>query len=657
MAAVAHLEAGTIIGGYRIEDVAGEGGMGVVYRATQLGLERHVALKLITPDLGGDEEFRERFKRESKTAASIEHPNVIPVHEAGEAEGRLFISMRYIEGTDLRAMILSDGRLEPARAARILSQVAAALDAAHAHGLVHRDIKPANVLIASQDGADHAFLTDFGLTKQSGSQSGLTRTGTWVGTLDYIAPEQILGGQVDARSDVYALGCVLFHMLTGQIPYQRDSDVAKLWSHMNDPPPRLSEVAPELSKQLDLVIGRAMAKDPDDRYPSASDFARAVEAALAGTQVAEPERSVARGAAAPSRLGAVVGRSGASSAGDGPSRRTAFVAGAAAVLLLGGLVLALAGAFSGDDPGGSVQNLPDDTVTVSAITVKNPSGLAIGAGKAWVSSYERDVVTPIDEHTGRPGKAVETGDGPAGLAIGDGSLWISQTSAGTLGRVDLKLGRLLGAATPLSSADGDVIEIGESGVWATNPFQGSGEVGRIDPRSGKVMKRIPVPNGLNGDLAVGESGVWVVNKRRSSITAIDPRSAEVMGRPIPVGKPMKDFTGDVAVGAGAVWASSPEDDTVSRIDPRSREILDEIEVPSGVGNDLAFGLGFVWVIDDGNSLVRIDPRSSSVTGRPLPGSPVGAEELEVGRDALWLSGSADRDTVLRIEPRAGRRVR
>src|SRR4051812_27179599 len=200
---------GQVLAGYRVEGIIGRGGMGVVYRATQLALERPVALKLIAPDLAEDESFRERFKRESRTAAQIEHAHVIPVHEAGEAEGRLYIAMRLIDGIDLRELIRRYGQIEPVRAVRLLGQVASALDAAHAFGLVHRDIKPANVLVANEGGRDHAYLTDFGLSKQLGSESGVTQTGMFVGTVDYIAPEQIQGLPLDARSDVYSLGCLL----------------------------------------------------------------------------------------------------------------------------------------------------------------------------------------------------------------------------------------------------------------------------------------------------------------------------------------------------------------------------------------------------------------------------------------------------------------
>src|SRR5918992_3274624 len=235
---MAELATGAVIAGYRIEGVAGKGGMGIVYRATQLALDRPVALKLIAADLADDPMFRERFKRESHTAASIDHPNVIPVYEAGEADGRLFIAMRYVEGTALRELIRSEGSIEPHRAVRILEQVAAALDAAHRRGLVHRDVKPANALI-TEDGDEHVYLTDFGLTKHAASVGGMTATGQFVGTVDYSAPEQIKGEPSDARTDVYALGCLLYQTLSGRVPYERDSEIAKIYAHLNDPPPCL----------------------------------------------------------------------------------------------------------------------------------------------------------------------------------------------------------------------------------------------------------------------------------------------------------------------------------------------------------------------------------------------------------------------------------
>jgi hypothetical protein len=293
------LQVGQEFAGHRIEGVAGRGGMGVVYRATHLALNRQVALKLIAPELSEDEAFRARFKQESMTAASIDHPNVIPIYNAGEEEGRLYITMRLVEGTDLRAMLAERGALEPDLATQLISQVAAALDAAHERGLVHRDVKPANVLIAGGDGDRRAYLTDFGLTKHAASASGLTKTGMFVGTLDYVAPEQAQGKSVDARADIYALGCVLYQALTGRVPYPRDSEPAKLWAHMQEPPPSVREADPSAPAHFDEVIKRAMAKDPEERYPSAGDLGRAAIAATQDRTVVGGERSVATGEAAP----------------------------------------------------------------------------------------------------------------------------------------------------------------------------------------------------------------------------------------------------------------------------------------------------------------------------------------------------------------------
>ncbi len=250
------LEPGTIFAGHRIEDVAGRGGMGVVYRATQLALDRTVALKVIAAGLLEDQSARARFVRESKVAASIDHPNVIPIYYAGEEQGIAYIAMRYVPGDDIRSLVRREGPLEAQRAARIVAQIGSALDAAHATGLVHRDIKPANVLLTSED---HVYLTDFGLTKHALSIAGTTKPGHWVGTLDYVSPEQIRGERVDARADVYALGCLLFYTLTGEVPFRREGDEARLWAHLNDPPPKPSEARPQIPETFDAV-GRPRAR-------------------------------------------------------------------------------------------------------------------------------------------------------------------------------------------------------------------------------------------------------------------------------------------------------------------------------------------------------------------------------------------------------------
>jgi WD40 repeat protein/tRNA A-37 threonylcarbamoyl transferase component Bud32 len=268
---------GTELAGYRIESLLGLGGMSVVYLAEDLRLKRRVALKLLAASLADDKSFRDRFLRESELAASIDHPNIVPIYEAGATEDRLFIAMRYVEGRDLRER-LQRGRLDPADAIGLLAQVASALDAAHARGLVHRDVKPSNVLLdtgARPDGSDHVYLADFGLTKRVSEEHGIADDGHLIGTIDYVAPEQIAGEEIDGRADVYSLGCVLHECLVGQPPFGRDSDLAVVFAHLETVPPAPSAERPELPAALDAVIARALAKEPGQRYSSCRELARA----------------------------------------------------------------------------------------------------------------------------------------------------------------------------------------------------------------------------------------------------------------------------------------------------------------------------------------------------------------------------------------------
>jgi Protein kinase domain/Kelch motif len=335
----AELAIGSEFAGYRIDEVAARGGMGVVYRAIQLRLQRTVALKLVTPELARDASFRERFRRESMIAASIDHPNVIPVYEAGEENGALYIAMRWVEGTNLRERI-DRGALEPSHAARLVSQVASALDAAHERDLIHRDVKPANILITGQD---HVYLTDFGLTKHASSISGLTRTGQWVGTVAYTAPEQIEGAAVSPRTDVYSLGCVLFEVLTGRTPYRRDNDLATLWAHVYAPPPSVLELSPDVSSRFDAVVQRAIAKDPAERYASAGELGLA---ALAAVDEKEPAPEERRAAAA--RSDRPISEPPGRRRLRGPGRRP--LAGLVALLLLVAGVLAVVYLPGSDSP-------------------------------------------------------------------------------------------------------------------------------------------------------------------------------------------------------------------------------------------------------------------------------------------------------------------
>jgi serine/threonine protein kinase len=272
------LPPGSMFAGYQIEELAGRGGMGVVYHARDPSLERPVALKLLSAELSDNAGFRRRFEAESKIAASLDHPNVIPLFGAGEYHGLLYLAMRYVEGDDLGDEIAKHGRLEPDRAVRITAQIASALDAAHAKGLVHRDVKPANILLAS---GDHAYLTDFGLTKQPSVDPEATMTGNLLGTPDYITPEQIDGKEVGPRTDVYALCCVLFHALSGQPPFASAERLQKLLAHKNAPPPPLGD---DIPARLNDVIARALAKEAADRFDSAGDLATAAVKALAEQQ-------------------------------------------------------------------------------------------------------------------------------------------------------------------------------------------------------------------------------------------------------------------------------------------------------------------------------------------------------------------------------------
>ncbi|GLY31781.1 serine/threonine-protein kinase [Kineosporia sp. NBRC 101731] len=275
---------GDVIAGYEIEGFIARGGMAVVYRARDRLLGRRVALKLIAPELAGNDKFRQRFIRESELAASIDHPNVLPIYAAGEAEGEsgglLYIAMRYVDGQDLGRLIAESGRLGPDLVLTLFTQVAAALDTAHEHGLVHRDVKPGNILLSRSTTGTHVYLTDFGLTKRSSSLSGFTTAGHFIGTIAYVAPEQISGQEVSSAVDVYAMGCVLYEALSGVPPFQRDDDAAMLWAHMQSDPEPLSVLVPGLPPAVDAVIGRAMAKDPAERTRSCRDVIAQLRQAL-----------------------------------------------------------------------------------------------------------------------------------------------------------------------------------------------------------------------------------------------------------------------------------------------------------------------------------------------------------------------------------------
>ncbi len=302
---------GSVIGGFRVVRVVGAGAMGTVYLAEGAGGER-VALKVLTPELSGDERFRQRFERESALAALLDHPSVVRTLASGEADGALYLAMAYVDGSDLREILRREGRLEPARAVALVAQVAAALDAAHERGLVHRDVKPGNILVADGPDGEQAFVCDFGLARHVSSVSSLTGDRGFVGTIDYIPPEQVEGDAIDGRADVYSLGCVLFECLAGEKPFERESELSVVFAHLNEPPPRITERRPDLPLAFDDVFATALAKSPSDRYGSCGELAVAAVAALDGKVVPRRRRRRRRRLLA---LAAVLAAAGATAGG------------------------------------------------------------------------------------------------------------------------------------------------------------------------------------------------------------------------------------------------------------------------------------------------------------------------------------------------------
>jgi serine/threonine protein kinase len=396
---------GAEIAGYRLEERIGHGGMGVVYRARQLDLDRVVAIKLIQAEHREDKEFTDRFQRESRLAASIDHPNVVPIFQAGESEGTYFIAMRFVAGKDLGQLLRNEGPLAPTRAAGLVADVAAGLDAAHSAGLVHRDVKPANVLL---DERDHVYLTDFGLTKQISSQSGLTKTGVWYGALPYTAPEQIESSPLDARTDVYGLGCILFEALTGHLPHERDSEMAVMWAKVHEPPASASEYRPDLPHEFDDVLERALSRDPADRYQSAGDLGRAALAAARGEPATDPERTVARGAAAaptapihPSRRdsGGVVEEQTRALGRDrgGGGNRAALVAIGAIAILAIGVMAAVAISSSGGTKTETIARTVTEEQPAPEVATSNSSE----TGDSAAASAAGPAETPLEPFEGR----------------------------------------------------------------------------------------------------------------------------------------------------------------------------------------------------------------------------------------------------------------
>jgi DNA-binding beta-propeller fold protein YncE len=653
----------TIFAGHRIEAMVGRGGMGVVYRARQLELDRLVALKVIAPELLDDPQIRERFVREARTAARIEHPNVIPLHYAGEEDGIAYIAMRYVDGDDVRTLVREHGVLAPERAAAIVAQAAAALDAIHAEAFVHRDVKPANLLLAA---GDHVYLTDFGLMKHVRSRSGATRTGHWVGTLDYVAPEQIRGGRVDARADVYALGGVLHYMLTGHVPFDRESDEAKMWAHISDPPPLPSRLRQGLPVELDAVVERAMAKDPDARQPSAGDLGRAAFAAARGQTSAQPERMVARGNASPEGAAGQPGLvddvptlTGARPAGGATVRdddqeprrrrspRRALVLAGVSVVVTAAIVAAVVATRPGSDTrkppatGTSPKaSAPRVGATIESVG-KRPNGIAVAGRDAWVTSYGLGRLTRIDVATGRTrAQRPRVGQGALDIAASPGAVWVAVTPQHTVVRVDPRTGRVTDRLrTPLRpvalAADAD-------SLWVVGRAAVKGDPDALlhYDLGGHLVRRVDISHGV-GAIALGGGALWAAELRSSRVLRVNTRTGRVRTwAPIDV----PGFA--LAYGSGYLWVSERDENAIARIDPRTGAPVTTAIGHQPAGVAVAGGRVFLASTTD-HTVIVIDPRTVRPTGKPLEVA-LNPYAVTAGLGHVWVT-SIGADSVTRID--------
>jgi streptogramin lyase len=638
---------GTLVAGYVIESLIGRGGMSVVYLATHEGLERKAALKLLAPELAENEAFRQRFVRESRIAAGLDHPNVIPVYDAGEADGLLYIAMRYVRGSDLKTLLAEHGPLEVPDVVRVMDQLGAALDAAHEEGLVHRDVKPANVLLSPATPPakiGHLYLADFGLTKKSLSGSGITKSGQFVGTIDYVAPEQIRSDPVDGRTDVYSAGAVLYECLTGEPPFVRDTEVAVMFAHLNDRPPAPSAVREELPPAIDAVVARAMAKAPDKRYPSAGELGRAAHDALRPALGAEREAVVLPGPVRRRRR-ALLGGAGVAllavialiiaivaggngSPGPGGPTTTASAASTGPVLLTG---------FHG-----LVELDPKTATEVSRVPMQLPNMPAPGAlrpllageGAIWVAVPASDTeVVKVDPVSGKEVNRLtllSTQVASMWLAAGQSSVWIV-TDAGPLGPVPDVLFRIdpatdeIVARIPVGST-GHGVAVGPEGVWVV---KAGGSQLEIDSGANRIARTIPVGTEASG-VALAGGAVWVSDNIAGVVYRVNPETENVRTIHLPGG------ADGIAADSTGVWVLDSSSGFVVRIDPTTGQVGQQIRV-GAEANSIAVGAGFVWVADPGEgSVYRIDPSSREPTSFPVARDP-GPGWVSVGENGVWAT--------------------
>jgi hypothetical protein len=591
---------GTQFAGYRIEGVVGRGGMGVVYRATELALDRPVALKLIAPEFAGDDSFRERFLRESRLAASIDHPGILPVYAAGEADGELFLATRFVTGTDLRSLI-DEGPLTGERAIALLGQVADALDAAHGRGLVHRDVKPGNVLV---DTADHCYLCDFGLTTQL-VDGATTGTSLLAGSLDYLAPEQIRTGDVDRRADQYALACVLYELLSGRPPFRRDTEAQTLWAHMQEEPDPLLGY-----DELDRIFVRALAKEPDERYEDCNAFADDARAALGLglSPIAVRRRRRRIGG----RLLALGG---------------ALLAVAVVAVILVLTFLPEAALEAAPNSVGAVDPVSPELTSVTSVG-NTPTDVAASDDWVWVINSNDGVgtISRIDARSRRLASTFSVAGTPRTVVAAFGSLWVG-TTEGRVHRIEPGTDLVETSWTLPNAGQSTAFEFDLGAGWlAASPnaiWAGSSRaLSRIDPSTERLRPR---ESPTWGPMAYGFGSLWVLGRE---LERVSPATGRVVGTVDLVGG-----RSDIATGFGSVWIADDEEQAVIRVGARQETVLRTYDV-AGSPLGVAVGADAVWAASDNGTVVRIDPETDDVTIVRVGGAP---RVVAFGAGQVWVS--------------------
>jgi Protein kinase domain len=645
--------------------------MGVVFRATQLALQRPVALKAIAPELAADEDYRERFQRESHLAASIEHPNVIPVYEAGELDGTLYLIMRWVEGTDLKTLLTDSGPVPPARAITLLRPVASALAAAHRRGLVHRDIKPANVMIArgDEENEDHIYLTDFGIARRTDGES-LTRTGVFVGTIDYSAPERIEGRRGEAPSDIYSLGCMLFETLTGHVPFDRPTNISKIFAHIHDPIPSARDEVDAVPARLDAIIAEAMAKRPEDRFRSAGELTVALGKALQELETAEPPAAATaltpsatnpataatEPAAAATQLTPPVTEPTAPSRPRttrvddaphaAPRRRRSPILWLAPIAVLaaaGALIAALSGTGGHSGTTGAAAPIKiQGSGLVQGRTVglgSRPGSISIGPHNVWISLPELGEIVRLNPITGLR-RSIAAAGGPSAIAVGFRAVWVAEPASLSLAQFNGDSGAQVAVARLPGSPTAIALDQNDSSAWVADLSGAISHVGLGGAVIGKPAHIDPAAMSIGW----GEGWLWAVNGADNGLVRVslgtDGLSTAYPAGPRPVA---------VAFDQG-VWTAHASGD-VTRFDPRPGHLKVNASVTIAPELDAIAATDpspFVWAISkSAMTLYRVTNTSTpAVTGSVTFGSPPVA--LAVDAHSAWVATEDGNVTQIRF---------